>query len=67
MMLEALFVPAPRLRKTRELVLFDSLLVKGAQARGNRVADKPIEKIRQVAAAALDSPEFDFSNPKSEE
>ncbi len=67
LMLEALFVPAPRLRKTRELVLFDSLLVKGAQARGNRVADKPIDKIRQVSAAALDSPEFDFSKAKPEE
>jgi len=59
-MLEALFVPTPRLRKTRELVLFDSLLVKGAQARGNRVSDKPIDKIRQLAAQNLESPQLGF-------
>lgn len=64
-MLEALFVPTPRLRKTRELVLFDSLLVKGAQARGNRVSDKPIDKIRQLAAQNLESPQLGFPDSQS--
>lgn len=53
-MLEAHYVPAPRLRKSRELLMFDTLAIKGIQARGNRVSTKPVQKVRQVTAAVAE-------------
>ena len=53
-MLEAHYVPAPRLRKSRELLMFDTLAIKGIQARGNRVSTKPVQKVRQVTKAVAE-------------
>ena len=53
-MLEAHYVPMPRLRKARELLMFDTLAIKGIQARGNRVSTKPVQKVRQVAEAVAE-------------
>ena len=53
-MLEAHYVPAPRLRKSRELLMFDTLDIKGIQARGNRVSTNPVQKVRQVTAAVAE-------------
>jgi len=54
-LLEAHLVPTPRLRKSRELLMFDSLAIKGIQARGNRVSAKPVQKVRQVTEAIAES------------
>ena len=66
-MLEAHYVPAPRLRKSRELLMFDTLAIKGIQARGNRVSTKPVQKVRQVTeVAAESSTQLTLPEPKAD-
>ena len=43
---EIFFVPLPRSRKSRDVFHFDGLAVKGIQSRGNRVAGKPVQRVR---------------------
>jgi hypothetical protein len=66
-MLEAHYVPTPRLRKSRELLMFDTLAIKGIQARGNRVSAKPVQKVRQVTeVAAESSTQLTLPEPKAD-
>ena len=66
-MLEAHYVPTPRLRKSRELLMFDTLAIKGIQARGNRVSTKPVQKVRQVTeVAAESSTQLTLPEPKAD-
>ena len=54
--LEFQFVPSERIRKSRDFLLLDEVLVKNPQARGVRLANKPIlpKSLRQLAKAPED-------------
>ena len=54
--LEFKFVPSERIRKARDFLLLDEVLVKNPQARGVRLANKPIlpKSLRQLAKAPED-------------
>ena len=43
---EVCYVPAPRLKKTKEIYTFDHLAVKGIGSRGNRVSPKAVERVK---------------------
>ena len=44
--LETFFVPRPRLRKSSQIFDLDDLAVKGIQARGNKVSNKPVQSVK---------------------
>jgi len=48
--LEARYVPTPRMRKKHELLFFDTMLVKGVRSRGNRVASRPLQRVKLVTS-----------------
>ena len=54
--LEFEFVPSKRIRKSRDFLLLDEIIVKNPQARGVRLANKPIipKSLRQLAKAPED-------------
>jgi topoisomerase-4 subunit A len=54
--LEFKFVPSERIRKSRDFLLLDEVLEKNPQARGVRLANKPIlsKSLRQLAKAPED-------------
>jgi hypothetical protein len=54
--LEFQFVPSERIRKSKDFLLLDEVLVKNPQARGVRLANKPIlpKSLRQLAKAPED-------------
>jgi topoisomerase-4 subunit A len=54
--LEFKFVPSERIRKSRDFLLLDEVLVKNPQARGVRLANKPIlpKSLHQLAKAPED-------------
>jgi hypothetical protein len=47
--------------------MFDTLAIKGIQARGNRVSTKPVQKVRQVTeVAAESSTQLTLPEPKAD-
>jgi topoisomerase-4 subunit A len=44
--LEIFFVPAPRIRKSKEIYILDDLAIKGIQARGNKVSSKSVQSVK---------------------
>ncbi len=44
--LEIFFVPAPRIRKSKDIYILDDLAIKGIQARGNKVSSKSVQSVK---------------------
>ena len=47
-LLEVSFVPTPRIRKSKDIYFLDDLVIKGIQARGNKVSSKSVQSVKVV-------------------
>ena len=53
--LEVSFVPSPRIRKSNIIYILDNLLVKGIQARGNKVSSKSVQSVKLITNREIES------------
>jgi topoisomerase-4 subunit A len=47
-LLEVSFVPTPRIRKSKDIFFLDDLVIKGIQARGNKVSSKSVQSVKVI-------------------
>ena len=47
-LLEVSFVPTPRIRKSKDIFFLDNLVIKGIQARGNKVSSKSVQSVKVI-------------------
>ncbi|MEC9360874.1 MAG: hypothetical protein VX985_03450, partial [SAR324 cluster bacterium] len=47
-LLEVSFVPTPRIRKSKDIFFLDDLVIKGIQARGNKVSSKSVQSVKDI-------------------
>ena len=47
-LLEVSFVPTPRIRKSKDIYFLDDLVIKGIQARGNKVSSKSVQSVKVI-------------------
>lgn len=52
-LIEVKYVPAPRLKKTLEVIELDQYAVKGIGSKGNRISIKPVQKVRETKEAKI--------------
>ncbi len=61
---EVLYVPNPRVRKTREPYYFDELAVKGIQSRGNRISTKAVQRVKILPKKEMQPQQLSFHGVK---